>query len=35
LKMAKTHKRHFSVCDKGRLVGIVSAMDILSKVLRA
>ncbi len=34
-KMAKTRKRHFPVAEGGRLVGIVSATDILAKVLRA
>lgn len=35
LEMATTKKRHYAVLDGGRLVGVVSSMDILSKVLRA
>ncbi len=35
LEMATTKKRHYAVVEKGRLVGVVSSMDILSKVLRA
>lgn len=34
-EMARSRKRHFSVMEGGDLVGVVSSMDILSKVLRA
>ncbi|GAB1481982.1 hypothetical protein MASR2M78_07970 [Treponema sp.] len=34
-EMAKSKKRHFAVVDEGRLVGVISSMDILNKVLRA
>ncbi|TFG82706.1 MAG: CBS domain-containing protein [Spirochaetales bacterium] len=35
LRMTKRRKRHFPVTEGGRLVGVVSSMDILSKVLRS
>jgi PTS system nitrogen regulatory IIA component len=34
-EMSRNKKRHFAICDNGKLVGVVSAMDLLSKVLRA
>jgi PTS system nitrogen regulatory IIA component len=34
-EMAKSRKRHFPVVEGGKVVGVVSAMDILNKVLRA
>jgi len=34
-EMTRSRKRHFSVVEKGRIVGVVSSMDILSRVLRA
>lgn len=34
-EMARGKKRHFAVVDNGRLTGVVSYMDIVSKVLRA
>ncbi|MBU0926217.1 MAG: CBS domain-containing protein [Spirochaetes bacterium] len=34
-EMTRSRKRHFPVVEGGRLVGVVSSMDILSKVLRA
>lgn len=34
-EMTRSRKRHFPVVDNGRIVGVVSSMDILSKVLRA
>lgn len=33
--MSKQRKRHFPVCDGERVVGVLSSMDILFKVLRA
>ncbi len=33
--MTKNIKRHYVVLDAGRIVGVVSAMDILNKILRA
>lgn len=33
--MAKNIKRHYAVLDAGKIVGVVSAMDILNKILRA
>ena len=33
--MAKNVKRHYAVLDAGKIVGVVSAMDILNKILRA
>lgn len=33
--MSKQRKRHFPVCDGEHVVGVVSSMDILFKVLRA
>jgi len=33
--MTKNIKRHFAVLDSGKIVGVVSAMDILNKILRA
>jgi len=34
-EMARSKKRHFPVVKGGELVGVISAMDILNKVLRA
>jgi CBS domain-containing protein len=34
-EMTRSRKRHFPVVENGRIVGVVSSMDILSKVLRA
>ncbi len=34
-EMAKLKKRHFSVVEQGKMVGVVSSMDILGKILRA
>ncbi|WP_304223264.1 CBS domain-containing protein [Gracilinema caldarium] len=34
-EMSRNKKRHYAICDNGKLVGVVSAMDLLSKVLRA
>lgn len=34
LRMTRSRKRHFPVAEGGKLVGVVSSMDILSKVLR-
>jgi nitrogen PTS system EIIA component len=34
-EMTRSKKRHFPVVDGGRIVGVISSMDILSKVLRA
>ncbi len=33
--MTKNIKRHYAVLDAGKIVGVVSAMDILNKILRA
>lgn len=35
MRMTKSRKRHFPVVERGRIVGILSSMDILTKVLRA
>ena len=35
LKMSKGNYRHLAVVDKGRLIGILNVMDILTKVLRS
>lgn len=34
-EMTRSRKRHFCVVEGGRLVGVISSMDILSRVLRA
>lgn len=34
-EMTRSRKRHFPVVEDGQIVGVVSSMDILSKVLRA
>lgn len=34
-EMARGKKRHYAVVDEGRLIGVVSYMDIVFKVLRA
>lgn len=34
-EMAKSRKRHFPVIEGGKVVGVISSMDILVKVLRA
>ena len=34
-EMARGKKRHFAVVEQGQLIGVVSYMDIVSKVLRA
>jgi PTS system nitrogen regulatory IIA component len=34
-EMTRSRKRHFPVVENGRIAGVVSSMDILSKVLRA
>jgi len=34
-EMARSKKRHFPVIEGGKLVGVISSMDILNKVLRA
>lgn len=34
-EMTKNIKRHYAVVDQGKIVGVVSAMDILNKVIRA
>jgi PTS system nitrogen regulatory IIA component len=34
-EMARSRKRHFAVMEGGKLVGVISSMDILNKVLRA
>lgn len=34
-EMTKNVKRHYAVVDQGKIVGVVSAMDILNKVIRA
>jgi nitrogen PTS system EIIA component len=34
-EMTRSRKRHFPVVEDGRIVGVISSMDILSKVLRA
>ena len=33
--MTKNIKRHYAVLDAGKIVGVISAMDILNKILRA
>ena len=33
--MLKDNKRYFCVVDNGRLVGIITAMDIFRKVIKA
>lgn len=35
MRMTKSRKRHFPVVDGGKIVGVLSSMDILTKVLRA
>jgi PTS system nitrogen regulatory IIA component len=34
-RMVRSKKRHFPVLSKDRIVGVVSSMDILAKLLRA
>ena len=34
-EMIKHEKRYMSVVDKGKLVGVVTAMDIFRKVIQA
>ena len=34
-EMTRSKKRHYPVVEDGRVVGVISSMDILSRVLRA